>query len=176
MVQLKAATQRPGPLLLCRAVACLAALAAFSLPINAQQTKPANRIITIIVADGKTGKTIIPDNYVIHFNHLNAVRNETLLLNDDGSGKVTVPSEATFISVQSTYHNSTDIYMNCDAGMEKDTSTIHWYSIADIISTGIAAPNGCYKGKHAKTAAIPVVPGEFILYVREIGWLDVHEN
>jgi hypothetical protein len=174
MAQLKAATQRPGRFLLGRALACLVAFAAFSLSINAQQAKPAEPIITIIMANGKTGKTIIPDNFVIRFNHLNAIRNETLLLNDDGSGTVKVPAGATFIAVQGSYHNSVDLYMNCDAGMEKDTSTIHWYSIADIISTGIAAPNECYKGKYAKTAAIPVLPGEFIFYVREIGWLDVH--
>ena len=128
------------------------------------------------MADGKTGKTITPDNFVIRFNHLNAIRNETLTLNDDGSGKVKFPANATFISVQGTYHNSIDLYVNCDAGMEKDTSTIHWYSVADILSTGLAAPNECYKGKYSKSAAIPAVPGEFIFYVREIGWLDNHSD
>jgi hypothetical protein len=176
MVQLKAATKHPGLFLLRGAVACLAALASFSLAVPAQQARPVDRIITIIMADGKTGKTIIPDNYVIRFNHLNAIRNERLLLNDDGSGRVQVPADATSISVQGTYHNSIDVYLNCDAGMEKDTSTIHWYPISDIVSTGVAAPNECYKGKYAKTTAIPAVSGEFIFYVREIGWLDLHSK
>lgn len=152
------------------------ALAAFCIHVLAQQVQPSQRVITIIMADGKTGKTITPDNFVIRFNHLNAVRNETLTLNDDGSGKVKLPANATFISVQGTYHNSIDLYVNCDAGMEKDTSTIHWYSVADILSTGLAAPNECYKGKYSKSAAIPAVPGEFIFYVREIGWLDNHSD
>jgi hypothetical protein len=176
MVQLKAATEHAGPFILRRVATTLAALAAFSISVSGQQAKPVDRIITIIMADGKTGKTIIPDNYVIRFNHLNAIRNERLLLNDDGSGRVKVPTDATSISVQGTYHNSIDLYVNCDAGMEKDTSTIHWYSIADIVSTGVAAPNECYKGKYAKIAAIPAVSGEFIFYVREIGWRDLHSE
>jgi hypothetical protein len=180
MVRLKAAIQLRRFFGLCSAVASLAAITAFSLSASAQQdkpaAKPAARIITIVMADGKTGKTLTPDNFVIRFNHLNAIRNETLVLDDDGSGKVKVPANATLISVQGTYHNSIDLYVNCDAGMEKDTSTLHWYSIADIVSTGVAAPNECYKGKYAKSAAIPPVPGEFIFYVREIGWHDLHSE
>jgi len=162
-----------------------AALAAFVLvaactPIRAQQPeqRPAQpvqlpqRIITIVIADGKTGKTITPDNFVIRYNHLNAIRNETLALNDDGTGKLNIPANATHLSVQGTYHNSVDVYVNCDAAMEKDTSTLHWYSIDEIVKTGVSAPNECYKGKYAKGAAIPPIPGEFIFYVREIGWHD----
>jgi hypothetical protein len=176
MVRLKAATKHHKPFMLRRLAATLAALAALSISGTGQQAKPGDRIITIIMADGKTGKTIIPDNYVIRFNHLNAIRNERLFLNDDGTGRVRVPADATTISVQGTYHNSIDLYMNCDAGMEKDTSTIHWYPISDIVSSGLAAPNECYKGKYAKTAAIPAVSGEFIFYVREIGWRDLHSD
>ena len=176
MVRLKAVNQRRKFFGLCRAVASLAAFSAFSLSVNAQEAKPAPRIITIVMADGKTGRTLTPNNFVIRFDHLNAIRNETLVVGDDGSGRVKVPANATLISVQGTYHNSIDLYVNCDAGMEKDTSTLHWYSIADIVSTGVAAPNECYKGKFAKTAAIPSVPGEFIFYVREIGWHDLHSE
>ncbi len=142
----------------------------------AQQAQRTQKTITIIMADGKTGKTITPNNFVIRFNHLNAIRNETLTLNDDGSGKVRVPGNATYISVQGTYHNSIDLYINCDAGMEKDTATLHWYSINDILSAGVSTPNECYKGKYEKTTAIPAVPGELIFYVREIGWHDYHSE
>lgn len=173
MARSKAATQRPRHFGICLLVALLAPLAALTLHVYAQNSQPAERIITIVMADGKTGKTMTPDNLVIRFNHLNAIRNETLSLGDDGSGKVKVPDNATVISVQGTYHNSVDIYVNCDAGMEKDTYTRHWYSVADIIKTGITTPNECYKGKYSKTAAIPPVPGELIFYVREIGW---HES
>ena len=138
-----------------------------------QRAQPQPRILTVIMVDGKTGKTITPNNFVIRFNHLNAIRNETLTLNDDGTGKLKIPANATHLSVQGTYHNSVDLYINCDAGMEKDTSTLHWYSIDEIMNTGISAPNECFKGKYAKTSAIPAAPGEFIFYVREIGW---HED
>jgi hypothetical protein len=131
----------------------------------------ANKTITIVMLNGKTGKPIIPDNFVIRFNELNAIRNETLVLNDDGTGKVTLPAGVTQLSVQGTYHGSMDIYINCDAGMEKDTSTLHWYSIADILTSGVAAPNECYKGKYANPS-ITAHPGQFIFFVREIGWLD----
>jgi hypothetical protein len=173
MVRLKVATRYPRHFGFRQAALLFAIFAALSLYLYAQEAQPAERIITIVMADGKTGKTITPDNFVIRFNHLNAIRNETLSLGDDGQGRVKVPDNATFISVQGTYHNSVDIYVNCDAGMEKDTYTRHWYSVADIIKTGITTPNECYKGKYSKTAAIPAVPGELIFYVREIGW---HES
>lgn len=154
----------------------LAGIAVFALCANliAQNAPPAQKVITIIMVNGKSGKTMIPDNFVIRFNHLNAIRNETLTLNDDGTGKVKLPADATYLSVQGTYQSSTDLYVSCDAGMEKDPSTLHWYSVADILSSGVSAPNECYKGKYAKSAAIPKAPGEFIFYVREISWHDIH--
>lgn len=124
--------------------------------------------------DGKTGKPIAPNNYLVRIDHRNAIHNEALQVNDDGAGKVTIPATAEFISVQGTYHNSLDIYINCDAGMEKDTTTLHWYSVADIMNSGVTAPNECYKGKYAKATSTPAAPGEFIFYVREISWRDTH--
>ena len=122
--------------------------------------------------DGKTGRPVVPDNYIVRLNHLNAIHNEALHIDDDGSGKVTVPADASFLAVQGTYHNSLDIYINCDAGMEKNTSTLHWYSIADILNSGVIAPNECYKGKYTNNPAVTAKPGEFIFYVREITWRD----
>ncbi len=141
--------------------------------ITAQDEQPAEKIITIIMVDGKTGKTIAPDNYVIRFNHLAAVRNETLKLNEDGTGKLKVPADATYLSVQGSYHHAIDVYVNCDSDIDKDNGALRWYSITDIVSHGVSTPNECYKGKYAKSAAIPPTRGEFIFYVREIGWRDV---
>jgi hypothetical protein len=131
----------------------------------------APKTITITMLDGKTGKPVVPDNYIVRFNHLNAAHNEALKVNDDGTGTVTVPANATFVSVQGTYRGSMDIYVNCDAGMEKDTSTLHWYSIAEIESTGVTAANECYKGKYANPA-ITAKPGEFTFFVRESNWRE----
>jgi len=176
MVRLKATSLHSRHFGFRRGAAVLASLAlgAWGLHYEAQQSKPVQRIVTIIMADGRSGKTIIPDNFVIRFNHLNAIRNETLTLNDDGTGKIRVPANATYISVQGTYHKSIDLYVNCDSGMDKDTSMLHWYSIDEIMSTGVTAPNECSHGKYAKSAAIPAAPGELIFYVREIGWHDAH--
>ena len=118
---------RPHSLLLA-APLLLGLAGAFTAPLPAQQTKT----ITILIYDGKTGRPLIPDNYVIRIDHLDAVHNEWLTLKDDGTGIVTVPSGATFLGVQGAYHKSLDLYINCDAAMEKDTSTLHWYSVPDI--------------------------------------------
>jgi hypothetical protein len=146
----------------------LALAAAFGSPLRAQMLKP----ITIIMLDGKTGQPIVPTNYIIRVNHLDAIRNEWLKLNDDGTGSLLVPSPASFLSVQGTYHNSLDIYINCDAGMEKNTHTLHWYSIPDIMKSGVVAPNECYKGKYGDNPAITAKPGQFIFFVRETSWRD----
>jgi hypothetical protein len=149
------------------AVLAVAFAAAFCGTLHAQSPKT----ITILMLDGKTGKPLVPDNYMVRLDHLNALHNEALKVNDDGSGKVTVPDSASFLSVQGTYHGSIEIYVNCDAGMEKDTSTVHWYSIADIMNAGIVTPNECYKGKYANST-ITAKPGEFVFFVRETNWRE----
>jgi hypothetical protein len=128
--------------------------------------------ITILMLDGKTGKPLVPDNYIVRFDHLNAMHNEALQLNDDGSGRVTIPANASFFSVQGTYHNSLDVYVNCDAGMEKDTSTLHWYPVSVILNAGVAAPNECYKGKFADVTRVTAKPGQFVFFVRETNWRE----
>jgi hypothetical protein len=128
--------------------------------------------ISILMLDGKTGKPLVPNNYIVRFNHLDAFHNEALQLNDDGLGKVVVPANATFISVQGTFHTSLDIYINCDAGMEKNTSTLHWYPISEILNSGVAAANECFKGKYAEATHVTAKPGEFIFFVRETNWRE----
>jgi hypothetical protein len=138
-------------------------------PLHAQTGKT----ITILMLDGKTGKPIVPSNFVVRIDHLDAIHNEWLKLNDDGTGEVTVPAGTSFLAVQGTYHQSMDIYINCDAGMEKDTHTLHWYSISDILNSGVTAPNECYKGKYEDSARATAKPGEFIFYVRETTWHEM---
>ncbi len=134
------------------------------------QTAPT---ITILMLDGRTGKPIVPSNFIIRVDHFNAVHNEWLKLNDDGTGEVTFPSGASFLSVQGTYESSMEIYVNCDASMEKDTGTLHWYSVLDILNSGVAAPNECYKGKYAEATHVTPKPGQFILYVRKNNWHEM---
>lgn len=168
MVQLKAAPIMPRPRhFTAAALLVLAVVAGLCGTLRAQSPKS----ITIIMLDGKTGKPLVPDNYMIRLDHLNSLHNEALQVNDDGSGKVSVPERASFLSVQGTYHGSIEIYVNCDAGMEKDTSTLHWYQIADIMHSGVVAPNECYKGKYSNPE-MAAKPGEFIFFVRETNWRE----
>jgi hypothetical protein len=132
--------------------------------------------VTIRMLDGKTGQPIVPANFIVRVDHLDATHNEWLKLNDDGTGLVTVPANASFLSIQGTYDSSMAIYINCDAGMEKNVSTLHWYSIPDILSAGVAMPNECYKGKYAEATHVAPKPGEFILFVRKISWHELGEN
>ncbi|HEV2487430.1 MAG TPA: hypothetical protein VGT08_18035 [Terracidiphilus sp.] len=163
---------KASPIVTCpsmiRAFLALTIAAALCGSLHAQT----GQTISILMLDGKTGKPIVPDNYIVRFDHLNAIHNEALQLNDDGSGKVAIPANASFFSVQGTYHNSLDIYINCDAGMEKDTSTLHWYPISVILSSGVAGPNECYKSKYAEATRVTAKPGEFIFFVRETSWRE----
>ena len=143
--------------------------AVFSLSLHPQ----ADKTITVLMLDGKTGRPIIPSNLLVRIDHLNAIHNEWLKLTDDGLGLVTVPASASFLSIQGAYESSMEIYVNCDAGMEKDTSTLHWYSIADILTSGVSTPNECYKGKYAEATHKENKPGVFVVYVRKNNWHEV---
>lgn len=125
------------------------------------------------MVDGKTGKPIVPSNFIVRFDYSNAIHNNSVAIDDQGVARVLIPEGAKFLSVQGTYNSSTDIYVNCDAAMEKDITTLHWYSIADILSTGVAMPNECYKAKYAEATHLNPKPGMFVFYVRKNNW---HES
>jgi hypothetical protein len=139
-------------------------------PLEAQSQKT----ITIVMLDAKTGRQLVPYNYIVRLDHLDTIHNEALQIGSDGTGKVTVPANSSYLSVQGTYEHGIEIYINCDAGMERDTSTLHWYPIDDIVNSGLTTHNECYKGKYAKATTTPAIPGEFIFFVREISWRDGH--
>lgn len=151
---------------LVRACLAVAVAAALGLPLVAQQP----RTLTIIMVDGKTGKPIIPSNLIVRFDYLNEVHNTSTAIDDEGVARVLIPDNAKFISVQGTFNNSMDIYVNCDAAMEKDITTRHWYPVADIQSTGVVMPNECYKGKYAEATHLNPKPGIFVFYVRKNNW------
>ncbi len=147
----------------------LAFAAAVCSPLCAQTGKT----ITILMLDGKTGKPIIPSNFLVRIDHLDAVRNESVRINDDGLGTAAVPDSASFLSVQGTYDESMDTYVNCDAAMQKNVRTLHWYSIQEILTTGVNAPNECYKGKFEETTHLEPKPGVFVFYVRKTSWHEM---
>lgn len=126
--------------------------------------------------DARSGRQLMPSNFVVRFDHNEDVHNESLHIDDEdnGTGRITVPAGVSFLAVEGTYDSSTEIYFNCDSGMEKDDRRRHWYSIADILATGVTAPNECFKGKYERSR-LPVKPGEFSFYVRQHTWHDLSD-
>lgn len=137
------------------------------------QTAPATSPVTITIRmyDARTGSQITPSNFLIRLNHQDDIHSEGLHLDDDGTGHITLPAGSSFLSVQGTFDNSMEIYLNCDSGMEKDSHRLHWYAISDILSTGVIAPNECFKGKYEQQR-LAAKPGEFLFYVRSRSWRD----
>jgi len=123
--------------------------------------------------DGKTGKPIVPSNFIVRFDHRNEVHNDSVVIDDEGVARALVPAGAKYLSVQGTFNNSMEIYVNCDAAMEKDVSTLHWYSVPDILASGVAMPNECYKGKFAEATRINPKPGMFVFFVRKNNWHEM---
>jgi len=150
------------------AIAVFAGMVSLTHPAWAQD----GRTISIRIFDGKSAQPLVPSNLIVRIDHHDEIRNETLHIDSDGVGTVTVPDNAMVLSVQGTYDNGMELYFNCDAGMEKNAEAIHWYSIADILSTGVIAPNECYKGKYERNPRVPLKPGEFDFFVRKIGVRD----
>lgn len=152
---------------------------ALALATHAQTSSPqspsaatASRTVTIRMYDARSGHQITPSNYVVRFDHNEDIRNETLHIDDDGTGEITVPAGAAFLAIEGTFDSSTEVYYNCDSAMEKNDRRRHWYSIADILTTGVIAPNECFKGKYERPR-LPVKPGEFLFYVRQHNWRDM---
>ena len=130
-------------------------------PANAQKK------ITIRVLDGRNGDKVSPDNLEVRINRERALHVEWVKLHDDGTAEVTLPDNATAVSVRATYDNSTEYYVNCDVARQKDTSVPTWFPLDDVIKDGLAMPNECWKSKDVERHKISAQPGEFILFVRK---------
>ena len=122
--------------------------------------------IHIRLLDGKTGLPVKADNYLVHVDHDQAVHNEWVHIDDDGSVVVTLPDDAKEIAVKATYNMGMETYFDCDIAKESDKERDVWYSIAEILESGKVAPNECSKTHYTAK------PGEFIFFVRKRSWLD----
>jgi len=126
--------------------------------------------ITIRVLDSKTGQPLRPTNLLIHINHNDEPRNDGLKLNDDFTSTAVLPLDAKVLSIEGAYDQSTLVYINCDTDTGRDGGMLKWYSIAEIVKTGIVTDNLCYKGKYQHKLKVSPVPGEFVFYVRTHNW------
>lgn len=128
--------------------------------------------ITIRILDSKTGAPIKPTNLIIHIDHKDEPYNEGLKLNDDYTSTALVPADAKVLSVEGAYASSMESYVNCDTDTGKDGGALKWYSIADILKTGLVTSNLCFRGKYQNKLKVSTVPGEFVFFVRTHNWHD----
>jgi hypothetical protein len=150
---------------------CAAALCA-SLSAQTQRT------IIIRMLDGRTGKLIAASNYLVRIDHDQSVHANWVAQSEDGPNKLTMPSTARLLTIQGTYDSAMLLYFNCDAAGDKDKTADHWYEVAKILATGVAAPNACAKPRDAaKLSAdakkmMAAQPGEFVFFVRKRNMLE----
>jgi hypothetical protein len=87
-----------------------------------------------------------------------------------GIGVATFPISASDIRVYASYETANWSFVNCDSIRDRGPVREHWYSISEILTTGIAAPNFCSKRK------IAIKPGEFVFFVRPMTfWEQMRE-
>jgi hypothetical protein len=128
------------------------------------------KTITLKIFDGKTGHPLMPSGYEIRVDRLQAVHNDWVKQNDDGSAVLTVPADAHEISVHLAYDSSMEIYVNCDA--QKNEFGDVWYLVSRIMSEGMVMANGCGKAKVNDKFKTTAAPGELIMFVREKNWKE----
>jgi hypothetical protein len=77
-----------------------------------------------------------------------------------------LPKQAAVLAVGAKYDSGMTMYVNCDSAKDKGEPVARWYTISDILTTGVVAPNACSK----RTAVAK--PGEFVLFIRPQNWRE----
>jgi len=145
-----------------RALARFAWVTAVCASLYAQNGKT----ISIQLRDGRSGKRITPSNFLLRVDRHDTVRNEWVVINDDGTASVTIPGDVKELSLQATYDSGMETYVNCDIAKQTDKERVIWYPVDMIMKAGVVAPNEC--GKTGATAQ----PGEFIFFAKKRSALD----
>jgi hypothetical protein len=160
--------------LACAVVLCVSALCG---PARAQgfprDPGPDDRYVTLRMLDGRTGVLISTTNYLVRVNHEEDAHGDWVRLNEDGTGKLWVPTRAEVLSVRATYEDAQLYYANCDADKDPASSEHaaamdRWYPIAKILSDGVVAPNQCVGKKVPEKLQVFAKPGEFVFFVRPL--------
>jgi len=133
----------------------------------------AGKTITVRMIDTRTGILIASSNFLVRINHQQEEHGNWVEKNEDGTGNLTLPANAEVVSIHATYESATLIYANCDADKDHGSadhapSPDHWYPIADILSKGVVAPNGCIGKKVPEKLQVVAKPGEFVFFVRPL--------
>jgi hypothetical protein len=133
----------------------------------------APKVITLRMMDGRTGKPIATSDFIVRINHQKIPHNNWVEENEDGTAKVTLPPDAETISLHATYDSTTQTYVNCDSSEARTSAKQpapldHWYSVADILSSGTVAPNNCVGKKVPDKLQVVAEPGQFVFFVRKL--------
>jgi len=152
-----------------RALYLLLCMAAFCGVLDVQSPKT----ITLRMIDGKSGRLISTTDFLVRVDHQETVHANWVTMNDDGTGKLTVPGEASLLSIRASYDGATSLFVNCDSNNDyKATNQGYvrdrWYSVSDILAKGIVAPNDCIGKKVPEKLQIFAKPGEFVFFVRRM--------
>ena len=156
-----------------RVFTLLVCVAALCGSLRAQTEKT----ITLRMLDGKTGKLIATSDFLVRIDHEQTVHANWVVRNEDGTGKLTVPKDASLLSIRAAYENATSYYANCDANKDQQTpgrglSLDRWYKISEILQKGIVAPNDCIGKKVPENLQVFIKPGEFVFFVRKQNWRE----
>jgi hypothetical protein len=122
--------------------------------------------IHIRLLDGKTGLPLKASNYMVRIDHHDTPHNDWVHMDDDGTVTVTLPPDTREIAIKATYDFSTQTYINCDAAKETDKERDIWYPLAQILQSGVVAPNECSQTHYTAK------PGEFVFFVRKRTWRE----
>lgn len=145
-----------------RGMILLFCMAVFCGTLSAQTQKT----ITLRMLYARSGKLIATTHFLVRINHEKASHGNWVELNEDGTGKLSLPANATEITVQATYDSATETFVNCDSAATKGYMMDRWYAVSEIVATGVVAPNGCLKPSDAAKLKITAKPGEFVFFVR----------
>ena len=132
----------------------------------------ADRGITIKMLDSKTGKPITTSEFQVWLGdsvtsaHTSGVSPRWVKPSNDGLGKLSLPTGATVLTVHAQCGAAKWGYVNCDRLKDRGPFEEHWYSISDILTSGVTAPNFCSK----QTAVAK--PGEFVFFVRPMSFVE----
>lgn len=137
--------------------------------VQAQDTKK----ITIRILDSKTGHPIQPTGYLIRVDHQTIIHADWVKQNEDATGVLSIPADASVVSIHTSYDNSMEIYINCNVDKQKDVPGEIWYSVPDVLTSGIVTPDNCIKAKNVAKIKMPdPKPGEIVLFVRPKNWRE----
>jgi hypothetical protein len=156
-----------------RVLQLLLCMAALGGALSAQTQKA----ITLRMMDGKTGRLIATADFLVRVDHQETVHANWVKMNDDGTGKLTLPGNPSLLSIRASYDSSTSFYVNCDANNDtkgKNPGPIldRWYSVSEILEKGIVAPNDCIGKKVPEKLQLFAKPGEFVFFVRKMNSLE----